>query len=137
MYVSPIGNFYYSGVVLKSTNLVSFLLSAGDRSEVYSYNAFPHEVYHQMVQPKVSIIEGPSADSATYMICDVPHKENDWLTSLAEVESFIDSIEHGVTPQRSSVIMELAARAAQQPREIADIDAWAWGLARDIVNADD
>ena len=137
LYVSPIGNCYYSGVVLKSKNLISFLMSAGDRSEVCSCYAIPPRVHHQRIQHRMSIIEGPSADTGTYMVCDVRPRQNDWLTSLAEVESLIDSIENGIPLQRSSTIMELAQRASQQPGDVADIDEWAWRLAQDIVNADD
>ncbi len=138
IFYSSIAGCYYSGVVLKHENLVSFVISKAGQAEFYYYGAIPDDIHHNVINVRPTFIEGPSAESATYSNCSTPKRQNEWSNSLAEVESLIDSIEHGAIIHRSSSIMDLAARVSEQPFQgIVDVEAWATGLAQDIVNADD
>jgi hypothetical protein len=138
IFYSPIAGCYYSGVVLKHENLISVIMSTAGQAELYYFGSIPDDVRHKITKMKHSFVEGPSANSSAYAVCSVPKGQDDWSNSLAEVESLIDSIEHGEAFFRSSSIMDLASKVSRQASQgIVDIEAWATGLAQDIVNADD
>lgn len=125
-------------LILRYRNTVSVVFSTAHRPEIHCHKAISDKTYHELIQTTRPFVEGPSGDTAAYADYAATKSPIDFWNDLTELDSIIDSIERGVTLERSASIMELAARAsAQASQGPVDLDAWAAGLARDVADADD